>query len=414
MRLSFIASFLIPIFILILSFVTSETIYGQNTVWEKPFVGNDPSLLYYPDQNAVYVRHAWENKKGKGILIKGKMPDSRYFSFNLYNDYTKSSIASLADYEIKPDAGDSTGYTIYIMPEGTTGTYQNIIILPDSVKIASVFLRYYLARGDNYANKPLPLISMLYEGISNSPLPSIPQPSMTQEDMAKLKRQIMANPKLISGKERKVLSSSSSTFAEKEPIICKAMTMSIFSHFTNPESISAYRFDPGGNYPNKDNFYIIMPVVRKRNDLLIVRFKPPGFSNKLGDTTQNVRYFSISQGNEYTNTSITMHDEQLRVSNDGFIYVVVANDEQATRTKVNEMGINFMPWLNKDKLVLILRHMLPSPAFKKSIREVPLFDKGFAALGQEAQLAIGEYALTGKFFKNSEWKSISRYTQLEF
>jgi hypothetical protein len=66
-------------------------------------VGSNPDLLYYPDQNAVYYRYGWENNKQQGIVIKGKMPEARYFSFNLYNDYTKSSILALADYEIKPD-----------------------------------------------------------------------------------------------------------------------------------------------------------------------------------------------------------------------------------------------------------------------------------------------------------------------
>jgi hypothetical protein len=157
-----------------------------------------------------------------------------------------------------------------------------------------------------------------------------------------------------------------------------------------------------------------MPVVRKKDDVLVVRFKAPSHGTQLGDTTQNVRYFSLSQGNEYTNTSITLFDEQLKVSNDGFVYVVVANDKSEIRSKVNEMGINFMPWLYKDKLVLILRHMLPAPPFKLSTREVPVFINSRPAKGQEAELAIGEYALIGKFFKKSAWKSVEGFQQFGF
>jgi hypothetical protein len=237
---------------------------------------------------------------------------------------------------------------------------------------------------------------------------------MSAEDMAKLKKIITANPQLITGNERKLLASGTATIQEKEPVISKVMTVPIFRHFTDPGTIGAFNYNSSGNYPNKDNHYIVMPVVRKKDDVLLVRFKAPTHAVQLGDTTKNVRYFSLSEGNEYTNTSITMHDEQLRVSNDGFIYVVVANDTKEARTKANEMGVNFMPWMYKDRIVLILRHMLPSPGFKNSTREVPLFDNARAAKGQEAEQTIGDFALVGKFIGKSAWKSVSKIDQLGF
>lgn len=348
------------------------------------------------------------------MVIKGKIPEARYFSFNLYNDYTKSSIAALADHEILPDEGDGSSYTIYIMPQGKAGKFQNQIILPDSVKIASVFLRYYLARENIYASKPLPEISILENGKLKPTIPSIPMATLSAADIAKIKTLIKSNPQIISGKERKLLSSSSTSIQEKEPVISKVMTVPIFKHYKDPGSIGAFNYNSSGNYPNKDNHYIVMPVIRKKDDVLIVRFKAPTYAHLLGDISKNVRYYSLSQGNEYTNTSITIHDEQLRVSNDGFVYVIVANDSEETKTKANELGINFMPWLYKDKIVLILRHMLPSPDFKFSTREVPLFDKNRPAKEQEAQHKIGAYALVGKFFKKSAWKNVTVIQQFGF
>ncbi len=406
--------FFIPLFIHFLFLVVSITANGQNITWEKPYAGNDPSLLYYPDQNAVYFRYGWENNKEQGVVIKGKMPEARYFSFNLYNDYSKSSIAALADYEIIPDEGDPSSYTIYILPEQKAGKYQNQVILPDSVLIASVFLRYYLPANNIYANKPMPDIYLIDNNILKPALPGIPTAPMSAADIAKLKSLIMANPKIISGKERKLLSSSSATMKEKEPIISKVMTMPIFKHYTDPKAIGAFNYNSSGNYPNKDNHYIVMPVVRKKDDVLLVRFKAPTHATTLGDTSKNVRYYSLSQGNEYTNTSITMHDEQLKVSNDGFVYVVVAKDTEEARTKANEMGLNFMPWLYKERIVLILRHMLPSPGFKQSTREVPLFENGKPAKGQEAHHTIGDFALVGKFISKSVWKSYNRIEQAGF
>lgn len=99
---------------------------------------------------------------------------------------------------------------------------------------------------------------------------------------------------------------------------------------------------------------------------------------------------------------------------DGFIYVNVANDNTEIMAKGNGMGINFMPWLCKDKLVLILRHMLPASGFTTSTREVPQFDKSKPAKSQEAQFTIGDYALIGKFIKKSAWKSVNSLEQLGF
>jgi hypothetical protein len=252
-------------------------------------------------------------------MIRGKMPESRYFSFNLFNDYTIGSIAALADFEIVPDEDDRSSYTIHIMPEHMRGKYKNQIILPDTVKIASVFLRYYLPGKNIYANKPLPEIYFFDKDKLKPALPGIQMAPMSAADMANLKKLIMANPQIISGEERKLLSSSTATMKEKEPIISKVMTVPIFKHYTDPLSIGAFNYNSSGNYPNKDNHYIVMPVVRKKEDVLVVRFKAPTHAMQLGDTSKNVRYYSLSKGNEYTKTSITMHDEQLKVSNDGFV-----------------------------------------------------------------------------------------------
>jgi hypothetical protein len=58
--------------------------------------------------------------------------------------------------------------------------------------------------------------------------------------------------------------------------------------------------------------------------------------------------------------------------------------------------------------------MLPSPGFKQSTREVPLFDNRKPAKGQEAQHTIGDFALVGKFISKSAWKSYSSIEQVGF
>jgi hypothetical protein len=402
------------IFLLVIAIFTSALAMSQQIGWESPYAGNDPTLLYYPDQNAVYFRYGWENK-GQGLVIKGKMPHARYFSFNLYDDYTKGSIGARADYEILPDENDKSSYTIHIVPKEQAGKYRNQLIIPDSIRNLSVFLRYYLAEGDIYAGVPLPGIVVLNNDATTSIGPSIPVAPMKPEDLAGLKTLIKADPHIITSKERKLLASSTATIAEKQPIISKVLTVPVFKHNTDPNKISAFNFNSSGNYPNKDNHYLLLPVVRKKkDDVLIVRFKAPGYAKQLGDTSKDVRYYSLSQGDEYTHTSLTMHDEQLHVSADGFIYVVVASDSKEVKAKAQELGFNFMPWLYKDRLVLILRHMLPSPSFTKSAKQVPLFNNAQPAESQAAQNTIGAYALVGKLLNKKAWAAIQSSTNISF
>ena len=402
-------------FVFTCSFLQAFTIQGQNqNVWGKPYIGNDVNLLYYPDQNANYFRYAWENKPGLHIIVKGKMPEARYFSFNIYDDYHKSSIKALSDVQILPDEADPSTYTIHITQNSSMESMRNTIIVPDSVRLLSLFLRYYLARIDPFANVPLPTIQMVVNGVNIATAASIPMPSMSTADIANLRNLVAAQPKFLTNAEKKKLASNKYTLSEKEPLISKLLTMPIFRHFSNPDTISAYNFMSDGNYPNKDNHYIVMPVLQQKKSVLLVRFKAPSHGLKLGDNTSDVRYYSLSQGNEYTNTSLTMHDEQLKISADGFVYVLVAPESEELKSTATNLGINFMPWLYKDRLVLILRHMLPSKNFKSSTAEVPVFQRAKPSKGQEAELTIGDFALKGKFIKTKEWKAVKNLDQLRF
>lgn len=380
--------------------------------WEKAYSGNDDNLLYYPDRNAVYVRYGWENNK-KGILaIHGRIPQARYFSYNLYDDRTKGSLISLADYQVRPD--EKGGYSIYVVPESLKGSYPNQLVLPDSVQFTSVFIRYYLSASGDTAGVPLPVLEWMEGDMRKPPPPSLPVPTPKGNDAAKLEQIIRSDPKRITSKERKILSSPTSSVEEKERIVSKVMTVPIFKHAADPGALSAYNYNASGNYPNKDNHYIVMPVNWQKGQVLLVRFRPPTYATALGDTTKEVRYFSLSQGNEYTNTSITMHDAQLQVSSDGYVYVVVADEDAQIRAKAKELGINFMPKLYKDRLVLILRHMLPSRSFANSTREVPLFNNSTGVKGQEAQKTIGGFALIGKFIRTSDFRATSGPGQFGF
>lgn len=394
--------------------LTFKADHAGSQSWEPPYDGSDSAVLYYPDQNAVYIRYGWENRKTDILVIKGKLPKARYYSYNLYDDRTKGTIAAIADFEVKPDHPQGDSYTIYVVPEKLKGQYPNQIIVPDSVVFTSVFLRYYLPENGILAGVPLPVLNWK-KGDQFLPVsPSLPIPAKNNNEAQALEKLIRSDPKRITKKERQVLTSPASSKDEKERVIAKLMTVPIFKQAADPNQLGAFNYNSSGNYPNRDNHYIVMPVNLKNKSLLVVRFKAPTHAVTLGDISKEVRYYSLSQGNEYTNTSITMHDNQLRVSPDGFIYVVVAKEDADVKAKAASMGINFMPLLYKERIVLILRHMLPSPSFSSSTREVPIFDNRKSAGEQSADKTIGAFALIGKFYKRNDWNTITNASQFNF
>ena len=87
---------LIWVFLVVVVNNFSNVAQAQQATWEAPYRGDDPALLYLPDTKATYWRYGWKRKPGSktGIIIKGQMPDARYFSYNVYNDDIKSTLGS--------------------------------------------------------------------------------------------------------------------------------------------------------------------------------------------------------------------------------------------------------------------------------------------------------------------------------
>lgn len=227
-----------------------------------------------------------------GVVIKGEFPDARYFSYNVYNDDTKSSLGSYTDFHLKPDhdaknpfsgyagAGNQKAtYTIFVVPEGTKIKADNVLFFPNSLENVSILLRHYVAHWDIYGNKPLPTLAMINtqtEKISDAP-PTVTVPKVSKETITHylaplvkhLGQRFLEDPIAIleqvkSRKENKKL--------RLDEIICRQVAAGAFEYFTDKGRLESFNLNPEGTYPNHDNFYLTMPVVRESDDILFVRF----------------------------------------------------------------------------------------------------------------------------------------------
>jgi len=378
-------------------------LFSQNSLWEAPYIGSSKDVLYLPDANAVYWRYGWERspQDKNGYIIQGKVPNARYFSYNLYDDITKSSLGSLTDFNIKLD--EANNYTIYVVPIGTKLAKDNVIYFDNKLTKLSVVLRHYLPKDDIYGNVEIPKISKFdcTNNIIKVAEESAKVPKISKEDIEKylipMFNKIMENPdenikKLIHNYKNKSLNI--------EELICKQVVSGAFNFFNKGGVIYSFNLNSDGTYPNNDNHYLTMPIVRDNDDILVVKFKAPVFPKDKNDFNScDVRYFSISQGDELTYNYQTIADYQFKISADGYIYLIIGNETKEIKDKAKQLDVNFMPWLVHEKMLLIYRNMLPSPNFVYGANSVNKLDKTKPVKDQVANRFIGNYAPTGFMFK---------------
>lgn len=394
---------------------TSLTIASDET-WQQPFIGSDPTLLYLPDAYAVYWRYGWNRTPGdmNGIVISGTMPDVRYFSYNVYNDNTKDSIGSITDFELIPDEGGenpfSTGqavagetYTVHVLPEGSAVAAKNILYFSDSITNVSIALRHYLPKEGNLGGVAIPQITT-YDASTKQTVvaqPSNDIPRLSKQEFekylvplfGKLTKEFKADPEAMI---EKIHTEKGDDKIDVKKVIATQVVSKTFSYFVPGDVAQSYNFQASGTYPNKDNHYLTMPLVRSADQALLLKFTPPPLVEKPADyPVSPVRYYSMSQGDEATFTHGTIIDADMKVHADGNVYILVADDEAMLRTKADAFDLNFMPWEATDKMLMVYRHMLPTAGFKNGVDKVPVFDLDKPAVEQAASLFIGDYAPRG-------------------
>jgi hypothetical protein len=387
--------------------------------WEDAYVGSDTTLLYLPDANAVYWRYGWTREPGErtGIAIRGRYPDARYFSFNIYDDDVKQSVGSVTDIDITPEAGgvnpfegqggpagaDGGLYTLYILPDTVKVDAPNVLHFPDDLTNVSVFLRHYLAKGDILGGAPLPLVSMvdMESGTVAPAAASNPIPKLSRQEVEKyllplaqkLKAQYRADPEGTIAAMRAKFGSGSVAL---NSVVARQVVAKTFEDFTAGEAIPSYNYQTDGTYPNKDNLYLVIPAIRAPGQSLLVRFRAPRYSpSPDGYAAADVRYFSVSQGDDATYNFATLADRDMAIGDDGMIEIIIGDDSPALRAKADALGANFMPWLVGEKMLLVYRHMLPRADFANGIDKVPAFDRSRPKEGQEGAAFIGDYAPVG-------------------
>jgi hypothetical protein len=299
----------------------------------------DTTNVAFPDEAATYWVTRYEGVPGAEIVIRGRYPDARYFSFHIYDEALRP-IAAVADFETTPDGsgGYTTGFTF------------------DAPQSGALIYRVYVSGvpGDPAGGVPLPEISLKVSG--------------REEELAL--GQCEPVPPSTGGAVNDAVKRSN--YPADGPRGFEVGT-------TDPPTTTRfYRLVPGTNGGFWSNMHIAYLTTRfaRRDDgreLLIYRFKAPTAPGQ-------VRYWSVCQNETATQRFVEcLADYEAVVDEAGFVTVVISDPEEKPAN-----APNWLPWGGPyyDGLV-IYRHMLPAPDFAEAIQNVPE--------GTPAADVMGEY-----------------------
>jgi len=158
-----------------------------------------------------------------------------------------------------------------------------------------------------------------------------------------------------------------------------------------------YHAAGSGEFNNADSQYLINAVDIGRNEVAVIRVKPPTIP---ADNSQNgsteARYWSFNEGDQRTSTPFGANDTIFKTASDGFVYLAVGHRD--LQREAERMGFNFMPWeVKTPKGVILYRNLVAADSFPGNINLVPplsLTNQANIYL-QDASRYIGDYAPTG-------------------
>jgi hypothetical protein len=303
----------------------------------------DTTNVAFPDEGATYWVTRYTGVPGSEIVIRGQYPDSRYFSFHIYDEALRP-IDSVADFEVT-DLGDGRYETGFQFEAPATG---------------ALMYRVYVSRvpGDPAGGVPLPEIVLKASGQEQElalgqcePLP--PSAGGALNESIKESNYPAEAPR---GYE---IGSTDPPTTERFYGFDRIVLNPIPS---NPVTDAVPRTS-GGFWSNEHVAYLTTRFTRRADDreLLVYRFRAPSFPDQ-------VRYWSVCQNELATQRYVEcIADYEAIVDAQGFVTVVVSDPEDRPAG-----ATNWLPWGGPyyDGL-LIYRHMLPAQSFAEAIQNVP-------------------------------------------
>ena len=394
-------------FIGVWSYLTLGTSHPDNTVWQS-YIGRDTTVGILPDKYANYFTYTFANtNKNLGYKIKGQFPDTRYFSYNVYSLGDNTTQGSIVDYQLEPDFGrdnpflqednsDSTAsYTLHLIPKDVESPFPNTLSYGSDASMLTVVLRLYDYNIDDFGGVELPTVQAFTVDDSG------------EETKLKTKRKPRAlNLRSI------VRRFSLPGMVDRLGLVFNTEQITVPDRRIEVDDLDHIPFhtiDTKGYIENNDNRYLLAAITKQENELYVFKFKAPSFTTGPENINQSdVRYWSFNLGNEATYNFNAVKDEDAIIDEDGFVHIVLADNDPEIKQRTKHLHYNFLEWnMPWPKAFILFRHMLANPDFHAQIEDIPPIgeeSKEFEKL--EANLYIGDYAPRGERMTKEQFLAI--------
>ena len=332
--------------------------------WPLETTGQGITNVAYPDTNATYWTMPFDSTRWKSIIITGRYPQARFFSFVSYD--AKGSVVadhgSLNDVDINPDTGDTNPFRegtvageaqhYTISASRATDNEGNSLQLADT-RLGWIIYRVYVANqglGRN-AGVPLPTITVIGQDGRSQVVPPCRSRQGLDMNAALLLEWIAPPPEQ---------STAQQASCQETPLVAWI-----------PKNT-------GGYFPNPANKYIAIPgLCFQPNRILVVRGKSPVFPDTYhgGLIWQSagvqLRYWSLCNNNQRLPYPVVAceADHATNLDQSGYYTYVVSEPERGEIPSWVPPDATWLPWgsLNSPN-ILLMRNMLPNPNFPHSVQ----------------------------------------------
>lgn len=369
----------------------------QACTWRQLF--NPAGLNFaYPDLSSAYfTAFVPKPAPGQQIVIDGKVPEVRYWSFSSY-DVSTAPYDTINDFEVSPADGSVSPFqgpalvdrslpsgapyrlTMQYVPLPDTRA-PNILYArnpPDGGLTILIYRTYApLAGLDADGGVGLPSIGILSNGVVTPMTPRDDCPSLQQQWIDATNRAARVQRRNELGRVDGSYSPPKLAILSDPPIF--QVFYSLASLFGLSQSglpaAPAPALEPGlgdGFFGTQSTVYALTPYTRGWGNVFIARGRAPVAVDSGTDAKPQLRYWSVCQYDAYLEAVVACsQDNKTVLDSEGFYTVVVADkpDRPAWATAAN--GYTWLPWGTAKTSMLIVRNMLPSPDFAQAYQNIP-------------------------------------------
>lgn len=410
----------------------------SSCLWVGPWEINErPELNYaFPDTGAVYWSSEIDIPAGARLDLFASYPHGRYTSLTAYATAAGSPIDTVRDVDIVPDPGSANPFLPGARRTEFNRDYTVSVVNETAPSVRAPNTLYAAVAGQGRQA----LLYRIYVPDKSRDLTGgvgLPEAALTLADGSVLVGDAACGALNASSQPlppRTLPLAQYLAFRDQagKPPTFPAENPPVFRRvFSGNHVISCLYGVPlpgsptpcGGTpvvsqnqYGNRDNAVLYAQTNRGFGSVLVLRGKMPTTPKTLrrnpvmeGDT--DLRYWSICQIESFatTGTAECLHDEQIPLDEDGFYTIVASRPEDRPRNAVERCGVAWLPLSetgdgvpapnnHPDDFLLVIRNLLPSPAFPNAIQ-------GVAFPNTEASI-LGDYLPTGEYTSREAFEDI--------